>query len=443
MTNDHTDTSSAKKISKKGPKSAPRVAAFRTLDAILADGTPLDDAISKARKSLKDPRDKALHRQLVMTVLRHHGELSELLASFLDHEPKGRAKAVLSVLKVGMAQVLFLDIPSYAAVSTSVDLVRRVGFSGHAKMVNAVMRRTVSEGESRLKQMDTVRVNTPEWMIAAWSDAFGGETARSIAESSLTEPALDLTVKSNPEHWANVLGGAKLPTGSLRLRQSGAVETLAGFSDGEWWVQDAAATIPATLMGNVEGLRIADLCAAPGGKTAQLAALGANVVSVDRSAERMKRLKENLKRLSLSAETIIADAAEWQPEELFDAVLVDAPCTATGTLRRHPDILLAKQAGDVPAMAHIQSKILDNALNLLKPGGMLVYCTCSLQPEEGEVQAREFASRHDIVSLLPIRPDEVSGLSEILTPEGYVRTLPCQLAEYGGWDGFFVARFRA
>ena len=428
--------------SKKGPKSASRVAAFKTLDAVLFEGATLDDALSRARKPLKDSRDKAFHRQLVMTVLRHHGELSALLAAFVDRQPKGKAKAVLTVLRVGMAQALFLNVPIYAAASTSVDLVRRIGFSGHAKMVNAIMRRTAAEGEARLKDMDGTVLNTPDWLMQSWKEAYGPVPARAIAEASLSEPALDLTVKSNPEQWAETLGGTVLPTGSVRLHQSGPVETLAGCGDGEWWVQDAAATLPARLLGDVSGLRVADICAAPGGKSVQLCVAGASVVSVDRSAERMKRLKENLKRLKVSAETVIADATEWRPGTLFDAVLVDAPCTATGTLRRHPDIALTKSSRDVATMVTLQKSILENSIRAVRPGGRLVFCTCSLQPEEGPDLITAFLDRHHNVTVSPISPDDVCGMPDVVTPEGYLRTLPHQGQEWGGWDGFFAARFQ-
>jgi len=377
----------------------------------------------------------------VMTVLRHHGELCALLDVFLDRAPKGRAEGVLTVLKIGMAQILFLDVPTYAAVSTTVDLAKRMGFTGHAGMVNAIMRRTTSEGANRLSDMDGVQANTPEWLMASWIDAFGDGVARAIASASLEEPPLDLSVKTDPGHWAEILGAEALPNGSVRVRRGGAVETLPGFTDGAWWVQDAAATLPVHLMGAVTGKRVADICAAPGGKSAQLANSGASVVSVDRSTDRMKRLKENMKRLDLSAETVIIDAAEWQPDEKFDAVLVDAPCTATGTLRRHPDIGLSKSPRDVASMVPIQARILDNAVTWLRRGGTLVYCTCSLQPEEGPEQMTAFLARHDNVVLSPILPGDVFGLSEIITPEGYLRTLPCQLSKLGGWDGFFAARF--
>jgi 16S rRNA (cytosine967-C5)-methyltransferase len=304
------------------------------------------------------------------------------------------------------------------------------------------MRRTAVEGEARLKEVDGTALNTPDWLMQSWKEAYGPVPARAIAEASLSEPALDLTVKLNPEHWAETLGGTVLPTGSVRLRQSGPVETLAGFGDGEWWVQDAAATLPARLLGDVSGLRVADICAAPGGKSVQLCVGGASVVSVDRSAERMKRLKENLKRLNLSIETVIADATEWRPYEQFDAVLVDAPCTATGTLRRHPDIALTKSSCDVTTMATLQKNILENSIRAVRPGGRLVFCTCSLQPEEGPDLITAFLDRHHNVTVSPISVDDVCGMADVVTPEGYLRTLPHQGQEWGGWDGFFAARFQ-
>ena len=262
----------------------------------------------------------------------------------------------------------------------------------------------------------------------------------------MVEPSLDLTVPADSETWVEKLGAERLPTGSLRLIPKGSIETLDGFPDGAWWVQDAAAAIPARLLGDVAGKRVADLCAAPGGKTAQLAAARALVTACDISEARLSRLSENLGRLKLSAETVQADIRTWQPSRKFDAILLDAPCTSTGTIRRHPDIAVHKEPQDVVTMAKTQAAMLDRAANWIEPDGLLVYCTCSLEPEEGEAQIAALLERNRAVKRVPIEPGEVGGLEEIITPLGDLRTLPSHLARsdtrLSGLDGFFAARLR-
>ena len=254
----------------------------------------------------------------------------------------------------------------------------------------------------------------------------------------------NVSVKAEPEAWAEKLGGTLLATGTVRLAAGGRVEALPGFSEGAWWVQDAAAALPARLLGNVAGKSVVDLCAAPGGKTAQLAAAGAGVTAVDLSGARMQRLRANLDRLHLEAELVEADAASWSPGRTFDAVLLDAPCTATGTIRRHPDILRLKRPEDVAALADIQTRLLDNAAKLLAPGGTLIYCTCSLQPEEGVEQVDRFLSRQPRFARRPIDPGESGIDPDWVTEAGDLRTLPFHLPgarpELSGLDGFYAAR---
>jgi 16S rRNA (cytosine967-C5)-methyltransferase len=261
----------------------------------------------------------------------------------------------------------------------------------------------------------------------------------------LNEPPLDITAKSDAPMWAEKLGGTLLPNGTIRVASAGSVTSLPGFDAGEWWVQDAAASIPARLLGNVARLSVADLCAAPGGKTAQLAAAGARVTAVDRSKVRMQRLSENLVRLALDAETVIADASEWVAGP-FDAVLLDAPCSATGTIRRHPDIPWQKRLADIAALTGLQSRLLDRAAKLTRPGGLLVYATCSLEPEEGEQQIDAFLARHGSFQRVPIAPSELEGLTEFLSPLGDMRSLPCHVmntdSRLSGCDGFYSARLR-
>jgi len=315
----------------------------------------------------------------------------------------------------------------------------------YAGLVNAVLRRVAREGAQFLAAVDTVALDTPQWLMARWVKTYGAETARAIAAANGTESALDLTVRNDAEHWASALGGRVLPTGSVRAIVHGPISQLPGYGEGAWWVQDAAAALPAKLFGDVRGRTVADLCAAPGGKTAQLALAGARVTVVDRSPKRLERLRSNLTRLRLSAETVIADATQWQAGP-FDAVLLDAPCSSTGTIRRHPDIPWLKRPADIAALAALQHRLVAQAVELTKPGGVLVYCSCSLEPEEGIEIVRNLLDRTRGLVRRPISADEVYGRSEWITADGDLRTLPCQLPDpdsrMAGLDGFYAARLQ-
>jgi 16S rRNA (cytosine967-C5)-methyltransferase len=335
-------------------------------------------------------------------------------------------------------------VPDHAAVDLSVRLVQADRHAArYAGLVNAVLRRLTREGASRLAKLDPPLLDTPEWLLARWTERYGAATAHAIAAAHSHEPALDLTVKSDAEHWADQLGGRVLPTGTVRMVAHGAVPALPGFSDGAWWVQDAAAALPVRLIGDVRGRRIADLCAAPGGKTAQLAAAGAHVIAVDRAPARLKRLEENLARLKLQAELVCADVAEWEAEP-FDAVLLDAPCSSTGTIRRHPDVAWLKRPEDVTALAGAQRRLIERAVALTKPGGTLVYCTCSLESEESENVIAELLARDTSIRRVPVTMAELFGQNEFISPDGDLRTLPCQLPDtdprFAGLDGFYAAR---
>jgi 16S rRNA (cytosine967-C5)-methyltransferase len=389
-------------------------------------------------------RDRALTRALVATVLRRLGTLRHLLALLLERGVPAQAPRVETALLIGAAQILFLDIPDHAAVDLAVRLAQADRHAAHyAGLVNAVLRRVAREGAERLAALDAPALDTPDWLMARWCAAYGEVTACAIAAANGREPALDLTVKSDPEHWAAQLGGRALSTGSVRTVAHGTVTALPGFAEGAWWVQDAAAALPARLFGEVRGLRVADLCAAPGGKTAQLALAGAAVTAVDRAPARLNRLQDNLNRLSLRAELVGADAAEWSAEP-FDAVLLDAPCSSTGTIRRHPDVPWLKRASDVAALAAVQRRLLERAVALTKPGGTLVYCTCSLEPEENEQIIAGLIARDDSVQRRPIAAVELFGRDELLTKDGDLRTLPCDFPDadsrFAGVDGFYAAR---
>jgi len=421
-----------------------RLLAADALDRVLRAGTPLEDALNNA--GAMEPRDRALAFRIVATTLRRLGTLRAVLAGLLERGIPKSAPKVEAVLLVGATQILFMDVPDHAAVGLSVEIARgdrtTAGFAG---LINAVLRRMTREGAERLAAVDPFVTDTPDWLRARWVKTYGAEKARAICAAHAHEPALDITVKSDPEGWAAQLNGEVLPTGTVRVLQAGAIRALPGYDDGDWWVQDAAAALPARLLGDVTGLKVADLCAAPGGKTAQLAAAGAHVTAIDRSGERLERLEENLTRLKLQAKIVEADATSVGGGP-FDAILLDAPCSATGTLRRHPDIAWNKKPADITGLALLQGRLLNHALDLLKPGGLLVYSTCSLEPEEGEGQVSALLKARADVERVPLTAEDVPGADLFITPQGDLRTLPCDWVrgepERSGLDGFFATRLR-
>jgi 16S rRNA (cytosine967-C5)-methyltransferase len=438
------------------PSEVPGLAARRIaadiLDGVLHKHRTLDDQLDGAGahpglKTLSD-RDRALMRRLVATILRRLGTLGHVLSRLLDRGIPTDAPRAQSALLIGAAQILWMDVPDHAAVDLSVRLVqsdRRA--AKYAGLVNAVLRRCAREGQPLIEEVKAERLDVAPWLMERWAAHYGETVARDIATAIGHEPSLDITVKSDIEQWATRLHGEIMPTGSVRTLLQGSVTMLPGFTEGEWWVQDAAAALPVHLFGDVAGKTIADLCAAPGGKTAQLAQAGARVIAVDRSSNRMARLRDNLSRLALEAETVVADAAEWQggaDAGNFDGILIDAPCTSTGTIRRHPDIGWLRQEADIAPLALLQQRLLQRAVTLLKPAGTLVYCTCSLEPEEGEQAVAAFLATEPSMRRAPIEASEVAGLSEILTADGDLRTLPCHLPRdeprLGGLDGFYAAR---
>ena len=441
------------------PGLAARRIAADILENVLRRRRPLDlelEGDAHPGFALLAERDRALTRKLVATVLRRLGTLHHLTGRFLERGFPADAPRVETALLIGAAQILFLDVPDHAAVDLSVRLVqadrRAARFPG---LINAVLRRITQEGSALLAELDTTALDTPEWLYRRWCAHYGDAVARKIALAHRHEPALDLTVKSDAEALAQRLRGRVLPTGTVRSTMQGQVALLPGYQEGSWWVQDAAAALPARLLGDVAGKSlagkslagksVADLCAAPGGKTAQLAFAGADVVAVDRSASRLARVRENLARLSLAAELVVADAAEWQAGP-FDAVLVDAPCSSTGTIRRHPDVPWLKHEADIAALAAVQRRLLDRAAALVKPGGRIVYCVCSLEPEEGEQQIAALLARDASLRRIPIAPDEIPGIVPFIVPPGDLRTLPSHWEDedprMAGLDGFFAARLQ-
>jgi len=430
----------------KVPGLAARRIAADILDGVLRRRTALDEQLSgkgahPGLAALAD-RDRALMRRLVATVLRRLGTLRHRLGAFLERGFPADAPRTETILLLGAAQILWLDVPDHAAVDLSVRLAqadRRA--ARYAGLVNAVLRRIAQSRD--VKTDDSVVRDTPDWLLARWTKTYGAEAARAIAAANGHEPALDLTVKQDAEVWAEHLRGRVLPTGSVRTLAHGAIALLPGYSEGAWWVQDAAASLPARLLGDVRGLAVADLCAAPGGKTAQLAHAGAHVTAVDRSPARLARLRENLARLALQAATVAADVLDWQSGP-FDAVLLDAPCSSTGTIRRHPDVPWLKTEADLAVLISMQRRLLDRAIELVKPGGTLVYCVCSLEPEEGEQQIACLLTRNPHLMRKPITAPEVCGRAEFVTAAGDMRTLPLHLPDpdprWSGLDGFYAAR---
>jgi 16S rRNA (cytosine967-C5)-methyltransferase len=422
---------------------AARRAALRLLRATLGRHRPLDDALeADTELGRLAARDRAFARLLAATVLRRLGQLDECLGRFVARPLPAKAASVQDLLRLASAQLLFLGTPPHAAVGTAVDLAQAIGQGHYKGLVNAVLRRVARDGAGLLQEEDAARRNTPDWLWTSWAQAYGEATAQAIAQVHMADPPLDLSMRDDPQGWAGRLGGRRLPTGTVRLRHAGPVAELPGYRDGGWWVQDAAATLPVRLLGPVAGRRVVDLCAAPGGKTAQLAAAGALVTSVDQSERRLDRLAGNLARLGLTADRVAADAAEWRPDRPYDAVLLDAPCTATGTIRRHPDIPRLKRPSDAAEMAALQARLLANAAGMTAPGGVLIYATCSLQPEEGAVQIDRLLASGAPFERIPVAAEELPGLADAITPSGDVRTLPCHWVEEGGLDGFFIARLR-
>jgi 16S rRNA (cytosine967-C5)-methyltransferase len=421
------------------PGLAARRLAVRALDAVLQKRRPLEETIERDPELASlEPRDRAFALTLARLSCRRLGQILVTLEERLERGMPQRAGAFEAIVVVGAAQLLFMDVPDHAAVDLAIRLCREDRDAERfAGLANAVLR-----GIARDKRPAAgPEANLPEWIGERWSRTYGDAVTLAMAQAMAQAPPLDLTAKAEPGKWAERLGATRLATGTLRIAEpSGPVTGLPGFEDGAWWVQDAAALLPVLVLGDVRRKRVLDLCAAPGGKTAALAARGAKVTAVDRSPERMARVGQNLDRLKLSADLVVRDAAEVELDGTFDAVLLDAPCSATGTLRRHPDVLWVKRASDIPALAALQTRLLERAGHFVAPGGRLVYCTCSLEPEEGEAQVDAFLARKPEFVRVPVTADEIGGLAETVTAQGDLRTRPDMLADRGGIDGFFVAR---
>ena len=434
------ENSSGNKPAEK-PASA-RLCAARAVQHVLREQEQLETALSRqADYGRLEARDRAFARLITATVFRRMGQIDAALKPFLTRIP---APLPHAVLRTGAAQLLFLKTPVHAAVGESVALLKRSSKTrAYSGMVNAVLRKVANEGP-KLAANTPPSANLPGWVRSTWDSAYGKPVMRRMANQLAQDPPLDIHVRSNAEGWAEKLGGTVMSPWLVRLPSAGHVPSLPGYDDGTWWIQDLAASLPvqalAKTIGGLDGLSVLDLCAAPGGKTLQLAGLGANVTALDKSPERLERVRENLTRTKLDAKIVEADAIEWigQSGETFDAVVLDAPCSATGTFRRHPDVLHNRKPKDVASLVRLQRRLIRAANQAVKPGGFLLYCTCSLQTEEGEGQTAWVADSLPDLSPIPFNISELSNAEDFLTKMGYIRALPHLLGEKGGADGFYA-----
>ncbi len=434
-------------ISPHPERPASRRVALDMLMLVLERRQPFDQVLQeeKSFRALAG-RDRAFVRMLTATTLRRCGQIDDAILKASGKAELPRPFLLNNLLRLAVTQLLFMSVPDYAVVDTAVRLAKDVGLERQKGFINAVLRHVAREGKAWVAVQDEARLNIPGWLMDIWIADYGPQVAAEIARSSLVEAPLDITLK-DPVHaaaWAETLGGDVLPTGSVRRMSGGAVRELPGYEDGMWWVQDTAAAVPVRLFGDIAGETVIDICAAPGGKTAQLAASGARVLAIDRSTQRLKRLGENLRRLRLEKNVTVeaADATVWRPREPAARILLDVPCTATGTIRRHPDVMHLKTPRDMQGLMDVQARLLENAVQILAPGGTLIYCTCSLQKAEGESQIEKLLASGAPVARLPVTAAEIGGLDFTITEKGEVRFLPFHLAGQGGIDGFFISRLR-
>lgn len=412
-----------------------RLVAGLLLNAALEKRTGLDDELAKSPAKDLSPADRAFARACAMGALRRLGEIDQILGKRLKTMP---GLPTLTILRIAVAQMLVLETPAFAAVSTAVKLAERDNKTRPYKnLINAVLRGIDRDGFGVTKP----EANLPEWLAARWQATYGDAAFKGLAEATRFEPATDISVKAKADASAiaEALDATVLPGGTLRTERRGDVAQWPGFDDGDWWVQDTAAAIPARLLNVKAGETALDLCAAPGGKTLQLADAGAEVVALDRSESRLKRLRQNFLRMKLEAEVVAIPAEDWEDDRQFDAVLLDAPCSATGTYRRNPEALRAVRPADIAKLADVQHRLLDGAAAKVKPGGRLVYCVCSLEREEGETQMLAFLRRNRAFKTVSVNTDAVGAPSEALTKEGWLRVMPGQWADRGSLDGFFIA----
>ena len=415
---------------------AARRAAVEILVSVLDRRQFLGDAISQNTALKYMPaNDRAFARLLVSTVLRRLPEIDQAFQQFLERPLPKNPKKLFQLLRTGTAQLLFLKMPPHAVVNTSVELVSEFQNNKFKGLINAILRKVAT---IKNEAENPAKLNTPDWLWKSWVGQYGEDSATAIGLQHLANPPIDISAKEKPIFWAQSLGAELLPTGTIRLTAGGHPSEWAGFEGGHWWIQDAAAAIPVKLLGDIAGKTVIDLCAAPGGKTAQLVNAGATVTAVDISGTRITRLESNLARMQMSAKTIVADLRQWRPNDPADIVLLDAPCTATGTCRRHPDILRLRNESDVEKLTAVQSTLLDAAAEMVTPGGLLLYVTCSLQPQEGPDQISSFLNRHSNFHRARFDVSVCKTLESAFSADGSFRTLPSHWSNRGGMDGFFA-----
>lgn len=419
---------------------AARAAAQAILSDVLRKKRALDAALD--RLGSLPPRDAGFARAIAAETLRRFGQIEDLVRHFVPKSPAPhKSGPTLEILYAGVCELLFLDVAPHAAVDAANRLAQDDSKAMHFKpLINAVLRRVTREGRAFVEAQDAPRLNTPDWLWTRWTAAYGEDTARAIAGAHARPAPVDLVLKDKA--YVAQLGAEILFDDVARLSDSSRIDELPGFADGHWWVQDAAATLPARLLGDVAGRTVIDLCAAPGGKTMQLAARGANVIAVERDAARLTRMRDNLQRTRLSATLIESDVRDFRPAAPAPFVLLDAPCTATGTIRRHPDLPWTKSASDVTYCEHAAAELLAAAAEMVAPSGLLVFAVCSLEPEEGVLQVETFLRLHSEYRREAVTAQDVFGNDAWISAEGDLRTLPCHLAPQGGMDGFFAARLR-
>lgn len=428
----------------------PRAISCDILDAVLDRGAPLDITLGEHKGlAALDPRDRAQVRRIIGATLRRLGEIDAIIKARLDRPISSRHTRIRNVLRIGVAELVFLETPPHAAVDGAVRVATQHRKGALKGLVNAILRRLDRDQKTDTRISDPANpgeANTPNWLFNRWNGNFGLETAETIAAAHLHEAPLDisLSVKADPAEWATKLEAEILPGGTLRRSGGGRISELPGFNEGIWWIQDAAAALPVRMLGDVSGLSVIDLCAAPGGKTLQLADGGARVTAVDIAGARLGQLQENLGRTGFNVEIVNADGTQWRPDTPADAVLLDAPCSATGTIRRHPDIPRRRRSKDIEAVTGLQQSLLRAAVDMVQPGGVIIYAVCSLEPEEGADQIAALCKAGAPVRIDPIDPASRPELEDLtpsaITPDGMLRTLPSHWQDRGGMDGFFAAR---
>ena len=444
-----TDSSNSPNSSKKSGMAA-REGALRLIHSVLSERQLLDEAygfeINEGPLRKLNGSDRAFAKRIATTVLQHLGEIDQLLSRFLERGLPKKSGPLRNILRIGVAELLYLDNPPHAVVDCAVSHYRTwKKYAGFKGLTNAVLRRVAQEGPDELKSIDPARANLPPFIYQSWCGTYGLDATNAMVEQfhKFSIP-LDITVKSEDEReiWAEKLGAEIMPTGSLRLAAHERVDRLDGFEEGTWWVQDAAATLPVKMLGEVTGAEVLDLCAAPGGKTMQLAARGAAVTALDLSARRLERVRDNLDRVKLDATLIKGDVLKHSFDQQWSHILLDAPCSATGTVRRHPELLHQRTPADIEHFAKLQARMLNHVAELVAPGGLLVFCTCSLQPEEGPELVSDFLMHNPDFGIEPLEPGEFAGIDPFIEADGSLRTRPDFWGEHGGMDGFFAVRFR-